>query len=171
MNNRFILVVMTAAVVTTTSGCTPFRNFFFGRGAECGLCNRLSTPLRRQAPPAAAQPTCNQPLAAQPRYVPQPSVYGCNPNPCATGYVPAGQTMRAYPADPYCCGTGYAAGGIVDGQGYVQPYSGVWQPAPTDAQGYRTNYMGYPDVGYRVDEDGNRIVYEDPLPPGARAVN
>ncbi|QDV44926.1 hypothetical protein Enr13x_47970 [Stieleria neptunia] len=173
MNNRIILVAMTVAVVTTTSGCTPFRNFFFGRGANCGLCTRLSTPLRRQAPLAAAQPTCNQPLAAQPRYTPPAAGYGCNPDPCATGYAPAARTMSAYPADPYCCPPGYGAaqGGIVNGQGYIQPYSGAWQPRPTDSQGYRANYWGYPDVGYRVDADGDRIIYEEPLPDGARAVN
>jgi len=168
MNTRFILVVMTAFVVTTTSGCTPFRNFFFGRGARCGLCSRLSTPLRRQAPLAArAQPTCNQPNYAQPQY--RPLASGCNTNPGSLAYAPAGQAISGYPSDPYCCpsGGGVQQGTIIDGQ----PYGGVWQPAPTDNQGYRMNYQGYPDIGYKVDRDGNRIVYEEPLPAGASAVN
>lgn len=171
MNNRLILTVMTAAVVTTTSGCAPFRNFFFGRGARCGLCTRLSAPLRRQvAPLATAQPTCNQPACVQPQYAPLAAGSGCYSDPCATGYAPSvnyGQTTSAYPSDPYCCPIG---NGVQQGMSpYMQPYGSDWQPRA--GQDYQSNYLGYPDYGYRIDENGDRIVYEEPLPPGARAVN
>lgn len=174
MNKRILMVVLTAAVVTTTSGCTPFRNFFFGRGAKCGLCNRLQAPFQRHAPVAAApQPTCNQPTYVQPGYAAPAADCGCNPgsymapqasNTCGSG---CGSVTSGYGPDPYA---GVVGNGVTidNGQSY---YNGTWVPAPTDSQGYRSNYMGYPDTGYKVDRDGNRIIYEDPLPPNAQAVN
>jgi hypothetical protein len=56
---------------------------------------------------------------------------------------------------------------IVDGQPI---YGNNWQPAPVDNQGYRANSPAYIDNGYKVDNDGARIIQEDPLPPGANPI-
>lgn len=167
MNKRILTVVMIAAVVSTSTGCTPFRNFFFGRGARCGLCTRLSAPFRRQAPVTApAQPTCNQPTCIQPQYTPLAAGCGCEPGVVQTpGYGQPGTVSSACPCDPY---SGAVGNGVILGNG--QPaYGGTWYPS--DRERYRAEYMGYPDMGYKIDNDGARIISEDPLPAGAQAVN
>ena len=153
MNKRILMIVMVATLVSTSGGCAPFRNFFFGRGAQCGLCTKLRAPFQRTAPVAAAPaPTCNPPAYAQPQCGPAPG-YAYNPNPCATGnaYAPAansGTCNSCYGGDPYI-GNGV----------YGAPSSqGNWQQ--------RSDYKGY-----RIDNDGNQIIYEDPLPPGATVVD
>lgn len=147
MNKRILMIVMVAGLVSTTGGCTPFRDFFFGRGAKCGLCTKIRAPFQPVAP-AVVQPVppCNAP------------VYGCQPDPCAVGgvYAPApnaGTCNSCYGSDPY-------VGNGVYGAPAVQ---GDWQ------QRYNSNYAGYP--GYKIDRDGNRIIFEEPLPPGASVVN
>ena len=42
MNARIFSVVMAVTLVSLSSGCSGMRNFLFGRGARCGLCQRLS---------------------------------------------------------------------------------------------------------------------------------
>lgn len=66
MNIRLLAVLTAATLLTVSSGCAPFRNFFFGRGARCGSCNQ---------PTAIAAP-CNQPMAQA--YTTTQSC-GCNP--------------------------------------------------------------------------------------------
>ncbi|MEO1528273.1 MAG: hypothetical protein AAFX06_22860 [Planctomycetota bacterium] len=148
MNNRILTIVMTAVLLSTSTGCGVFRNFLFGRGARCGLCNRLSAPAQKLAPAAVpAAPACNTPTYVQPQ-VPQASC-GCQPDPC-------GQT-HAY--DPYLSG-GYVGSGMV----MESPiYGDNFQ-----ARAYQS-YMPAVDQGYKVDKDGARIIHEDPLPPGALA--
>ena len=158
MNKRIMMVVVAATLVSTAGGCTPFRNFFFGRGAKCGLCTRIRAPFKRDvpvtAPPATGcnQPACSQPVYNQPQYVPASPGCGCNSSPCQS---------------PCSSGYGYDPYGEVIGNGV----GGNWVPAPTDSQGYRANYQGYPDSGYRYDNDGARIIQEDPLPPGVVNAN
>ena len=45
MNTRILTIVGTLALLTLSSGCSGMRNFLFGRGARCGLCNKQRTPL------------------------------------------------------------------------------------------------------------------------------
>lgn len=163
MNKRIATIVMIAALVSTSGGCAPFRNFFFGRGAQCGLCTKLRAPFQRVLPPAVAAPAapCQQPTYVQPQYAPAPSP--CRtPDPCATApaYAPAQATAGNCCNDPYV-GNGIYGAPVVDGQ----PIYGDWQ------QRYNANYPGYANPGYRVDRDGSRIIDEEPLPPGATIVN
>ena len=176
MNKRIITVVMTAAVVATTSGCAPFRNFFFGRGAGCGLCNRLSMPgkggCRKNTPAPApcyapvntAPPACgNTPAYTQPPYAPAPGNCGCNSAPYvhSSGYAPeySGAVCEGCNSDPY---SGTVIGNGVSGDGFYQ--------APLNEQGVRANYPPPYDTGYRLDRDGARIIAEDPIPPGATII-
>jgi hypothetical protein len=74
MNNRFSTLVAAAVLVTLTSGCCgSLSNLWFGRGASCGLCNKL---------PCFGQPkfgnTMQAPCSPQPFVAPAPS---CQPAP------------------------------------------------------------------------------------------
>ena len=149
MNNRILLVVMTAALLTTSTGCGVFRNFLFGRGAKCGLCNRLQAPGSEDWPGSRAggsrvqhSDLC-QPLANR----------GCNP--CG----------QANTCDPYLTHSdpcGVVGSGMVYGGTTV--YGDNFQP-----RAYQS-YMPAIGQGYKVDNDGARIIHEEPLPPGAMAV-
>ncbi|MCO8121494.1 hypothetical protein NHH03_07080 [Stieleria sp. TO1_6] len=207
MNNRIVTLVMAAALVTTTTGCGPIRNFLFGQGAQCGLCNRVAAPFQPLAPSAVpAGPRCNTPTYLQPRFAPQqqrcapercaperygPAPYaqgpsqgscGCNQSPCQTpnqcnscgngsGYGPSGETViNGYGYDPYSSdviGNGVVSDTVIEGQPI---YSDTWMPAPLDSSGVRANYPNY-EQGYKLDDQGDRIIQEDPLPPGAFGVN
>ena len=161
MNNRIFLVVMTIAVLSTSTGCGVFRNFLFGRGAKCGLCNRLKAPAQKLGPAAVpAAPTCNTPTYVQPQ-VPQAHC-GCNPNPCGQA-----ATCDPYLSQGYDCGA--IGSGTVLGGTPIYGYGDNFQP-----RAYQS-YMpaieqGIVGQGYKVDKDGARIIHEDPLPPGAMAV-
>ena len=45
MNTRILTVAAVMTLLTLSSGCSGMRNFLFGRGARCGLCNSQRTPL------------------------------------------------------------------------------------------------------------------------------
>ncbi len=162
MEKRIVTVVMIAAFVSTSSGCAPFRNFFFGRGAQCGLCDRVKAPFQRILPRSVAPPAagCQQPTYVQPRHAPAP----CAPtNPCATGTPYGPPTAGAAGTgcnDPYI-GNGVYGAPVVEGQPI---YGGDWQ------QRYNANYYGGYSPGHRVDRDGAQIIHEEPLPPGAAIV-
>ncbi len=158
MDKRIVTVVMIAALVSLSSGCAPFRNFFFGRGAECGLCDRVKAPFQRILPRSVAPPpaSCPQPTHAQPPHAPA--------NPCGAGtqYAPQPNAAAAGNCgnDPYI-GNGTYGAPVVEGQPI---YGGDWQ------QRYNANYPGAYAPGYRVDRDGAQIIHEEPLPPGAAVV-
>jgi len=163
MNMRIVAVVMTAALVTTSTGCGRMQNFLFGRGARCGLCNRMAPPPA----PAMTQPPCGNP-----GHPPG----GCQcVDPCqnsyqGTGTPSYGPSYRAPAGDCSTCDpySSPVVGSAVS-PGVVEGYGSQWYPAPTDSQGYRSNLPAY-DQGYKVDKDGARILHEEPLPPGAMAV-
>lgn len=154
MNNRILLVVTTAAVLSTSTGCGVFRNFLFGRGARCGLCNRLSAPAQKAAPVAVpAAPTCNTPTYVQP----QPQAHcGCN------------NYTAANPCDPYL-NQGYGYGAV--GSGAILSDTPIYGDGfqPRSYPSYRPSIDQAHRQGYKVDNDGARIIHEDPLPPGAMA--
>ncbi|MCC9601379.1 hypothetical protein LOC67_12560 [Stieleria sp. JC731] len=154
MNKRPLMIVLAVLVTTSAGGCTPFRNFFFGRGAECGLCTRVAAPFRRTVPVAVAPaPTCNTPAYAQPVYAaPYNNACGCGPA-VADGCSPGGYAAYG-PYDGGVIGNGVAPGYYYN--------DGQWVPRQ-----YQANYGYYTAPGYRVDEDGDRIIFEEPLPPGA----
>lgn len=178
MNNRILMVLLASIVVTTLSGCCgPFRNFFFGRGARCGACNQPPAPMPGGATlPAPAQPRCNLPSLFHGRHQPDAGC-GCNSGDCQTPQVVdscgsgCGTTTSGYGSDPYSTtviGNGVMGETIVEGQTL---YGDQFVPAPTDSQGYRTNYAPSYDQSYKIDRDGLRIIQEDPMPPGARMIN
>lgn len=62
MMKRNLSVVAVVLLLSTSSGCSGMRNFLFGRGAQCGLCNRGGgSPL---VPPAAGAPYGPPPAAS-----------------------------------------------------------------------------------------------------------
>ncbi|MEO1614258.1 MAG: hypothetical protein AAFV88_00325 [Planctomycetota bacterium] len=155
MNKRLVMVLLSMTVITTSSGCAPFRNFFFGRGAKCGLCTRITAPFQKSAPLAApAAAPCQTPTYVQP--LPQPCApapqCGCGPG-TYQGYGPAvpGTTGSMYAPDPYM-------NNVVPNQPI---YGDSFVPRTLD---YQSNY---PSQGYKLDKNGDRIIYEEPLPPGA----
>ena len=155
MNKRIATIVMIAALVSTAGGCAPFRNFFFGRGAQCGLCNKLRAPFQRVLPQAVAPPVtpCQQPAYVQPPCVTAPPPCGA-PNPCATGSTYGPAVSGAVAGN--CCGDPYIGNGVygapVNGQG---AYGSDWQ------ERYNANYPDYYSPGYKVDRDGSRIIHEE----------
>jgi hypothetical protein len=170
MEKRIVTVVMIAALVSMSSGCAPFRNFFFGRGAQCGgFCDRVKAPFQRILPRSVAPPPagCQQPTYVQPQHAPAPCAPApCAPaprapaprapaNPCATGTPYGPSTAATGCNDPYI-GNGVYGAPVVEGQPI---YGGDWQ------QRYNANYPGY-----KVDRDGAQIIHEEPLPPGAAIV-
>jgi len=43
MNRRVITIVLLLTVLPLASGCSGMKNFIFGKGARCGICNRGAT--------------------------------------------------------------------------------------------------------------------------------
>lgn len=152
MNRRLALIILPLTVMLVSSGCAPFRNFFFGQGARCGMGSRISAPFQKRGPVAAPAP-CQSPA---PTYV-QPLSQPCGPHPCAP-QAPCG--CGPHPCESY------------SGSSYVDPYLNTVVPGqplydgfqPRATPSYQSNYPGY---GYKVDERGDRIIYEEPLPNGA----
>lgn len=162
MNTRIRSIVVAVTLLSLTSGCSGMRNFLFGRGARCGTCSAISGPAsnpgydnRGQAPCSPeSQSPCNQSVVGVPH-----NGCGCN---AAYGSAYAGQCEcggeTQYTTDPYLSGgtmpyEGQIIGETVTG-GQVYPNS----VAPIQPDGF--------DVRARkFDSDGNRILWEEPLPP------
>lgn len=158
MNTRILSIVAVVTLVSTSSGCSGMRNFLFGKGARCGLCN--STPGGSPGPqfgntmqaPCGA-PSCGQPLAGpSPGYAGPPQ--GCGSDGYASG---------PYAGGGYSCGTcGTPMSGDC-GCGYSDPYMsggtvGVPQSAPTMVP----QIQGDDFSARRFDNDGSRILWEEP---------
>ncbi|MEM6470375.1 MAG: hypothetical protein AAF802_12535 [Planctomycetota bacterium] len=152
MNKRLAMIVLSVTVLSISSGCAPFRNFFFGKGARCGLGSRISAPFQRTTPLATAPAPCQAPAPVHVQPLHQPCApapqCGCGPGVYQPTYGPA--TTGSLYADPYL--------GSVNGQ----PIYDDFYARPQES--LRPNYS---DNGYKVDENGHRIIYEEPLPPGA----
>ncbi|MEM8913947.1 MAG: hypothetical protein AAGC97_19475, partial [Planctomycetota bacterium] len=192
MVNRKITFVTLAFLAMVSTGCTGGRSCLFGRGARCGLCSRVGAiggavnPFRRNNP---APPACNVPYAsvAPPAYAPQAHAPACNQpvyggpmvaGDCGCGPAYGGYTM-GMPAEPSCES---CQGGSTVYHG-VDPYLGTSSyGAPVMGNemildgGYGTSGIMSDDFQPRqygarkVDAQGDVIVREDPLPPGARVM-
>lgn len=202
MTIRSFTLVTLVMVMGSATGCGGMKNFLFGRGARCGLCNRgaVPAPVNPAAPAQPAAPGCG--------LLPRCGLFGRKPAPTHTPPVactpPAG--YAPLPTRPDVCrdgntGQGYVGSGCVDG-GYSMGMGGDCGCAPgygaAPSQGGvvdpylrgGVNNGGYPiDGDYsggviqgdgfqprtyqsnRVDEHGDRIISEEPLPPGARVVD
>ena len=161
MNNRIFTVALIATIVSLSSGCSGMRNFMFGRGARCGLCNRGAAPAApapqfgntMQAP--CGPPACNQPYAAP--------AQNCCPDPYVQPYASGG----------YSCGScgSPSAGDCGCGYGYVDPYT---NSIPSGAVGVPSTGQPMGNVApmapvqpddfsaRRFDNDGSRIIWEEP---------
>ena len=217
MKNRILTVVTIASLLSMFSGCGTMRNFFFGRGARCGICNTINQPRqplfpRRQVPvpPASTYgpavqtqiaPGCNICNQATPQmgcgveagcghemgcgieagcghevhsgtcncgvansYGPAISNYGPSVDPylggVSSGYIDGG-TVSSGVVDG-----GVLHGGVV-GEGIINSYPVDGTVLPEG------NWYQRPELqqSFKVDQDGHRIISEEPLPPGATPVN
>lgn len=122
MTIRSFTLVTLVMVMGSATGCGGMRNFFFGRGARCGLCSRIGavgTAINPLAPPPNAAPVAP---AAPGCGTPRCGLFNRNPAPtyappvaqapqCPTSYAPAPYQA---PCQGGCVGSGYASGGYVD---------------------------------------------------------
>ena len=61
MNTRILTVVGAVTLLCTMTGCSGMKSFLFGRGARCGLCNRLQAPATA---PLAGQIPLTKPIGS-----------------------------------------------------------------------------------------------------------
>jgi len=197
MSIRTFTIVTLVMVMSSATGCGGMRNFLFGRGAGCGLCNRIG-----------AVGNAINPLAPAPGVAPvagvAPPKRGCglfNRNP-APIYAPPVACAPAPNCANECVGSGYGYGGYVD-NGYASAMPGDCQSC-TSHGGYESGVvhdpylaapvMGneYPVDGYsnggipsggwydrnnapygarKFDSQGDEIISESPMPAGARVID
>jgi len=91
MNTRICSVIAVMTLMSFSTGCTGIKNFLFGRGARCGLCNLGgSAPQFGNAMQAPNGQPCQQPAC------------GCNGN--GSMYSSQSGCNNNYVADPYQSG-------------------------------------------------------------------
>lgn len=200
MSIRNLTLVMLVLVTGSSTGCGGMKNFLFGRGARCGLANRVGA-VGNALNPLAPAPGINQaPGFAQSGGCGTPSGCGLFSRNNAPAYAPpvayAGPTCNES-----CVGSGYVDGGYIDG-GYINgghsmgtagacescnSYGGHYEGVVSDpylgnpvngySDGYSGGYQGdnfYDRNSYqsrRFDSRGDEIISESPLPPGAQIIN
>lgn len=210
MTIRSLTLVALVTVLSSSSGCSGMKNFMFGRGASCGLCNRARAigtainPLAAAPTPAPAAPGCRLPGCGlfgrnqTPGYAP-PTAYAPAPM-CAPTYAPSynpsyaeGQGGYAAPGyyDGECADPGYSAampgdcgcgtacggtcgsanngGGAYEG-GVVDPYlgnGGYSGGNVMQGDGFQSRNYG----ARRFDDQGDRIISQDPMPSGMEYTN
>ncbi|MCM2374017.1 hypothetical protein [Aporhodopirellula aestuarii] len=159
MTIRSFTLVTLVMVMGSATGCGGMRNFFFGRGARCGLCSRagaVGTAINPLAPPpntvpvAPAAPLFNAPRCrlfgrnAAPTYAPPVAVAPMAPcqGVCQDGYAGGAYVDDCYsagmagdcgsPCGGQCGGSSY--GGVQYDGGVVDPYlgSGVYDGGYTN---------------------------------------
>ena len=140
MNTRIYTVIAIMTLMSFSTGCTGIKNFLFGRGARCGLCNLggLAPQFGNAMQAPNGQTPCQQPGC------------GCNGN----GQVYSAQScggcgVNNYGvADPYQ--SGQVMGGAIPQSGQVMGGSGV----SIQADSFNAR---------RFDNDGSRILWEEPV--------
>lgn len=190
MNTRTFSVVVFASLLTLTSGCGGVRNFLFGRGARCGLCQKgtpqFGNTMQAPAPygPAAA-PTCQTPPYQAPSWnhgvATAPSA-GCGCNDYAGSTCGQCQSNTYGSAYGGSCGCGvfggyenvvadpYMSGQVVNGT----VYGGGQIISDTVVGGPTVGGQVYPSPpvqndnfqARKFDSDGNRILWEEPISQG-----
>lgn len=152
MNARICSIIAVMSLMSFSVGCSGMRNFLFGRGARCGLCNRNAAPAPQfgntmQAPCGA--PTCQS-----------ASQGGCGCNGQAYSAQPCGNCGSTMPGN---CGCGIMSGG------YVDPYmSGQMIPSGVPQNGTviappGTTIQSDGFSARKFDNDGSRILWEEPV--------
>lgn len=56
MNRRVFTIVLFVTIVPLGTGCSGMKNFIFGRGAPCGICNRGALPMTGSHDPCGCPP-------------------------------------------------------------------------------------------------------------------
>ena len=184
MNNRIFPVIAVVTLMALSSGCSGMRNFLFGRGARCGLCNTLSnvTPQfgnTMQAP--YGQQTYAPQSAAPSRGCGLTRLFGRGQANAAPTCGPCGEGHVMQYGDCGCgnvcgnsCGGGtyggvvtdpYMSGQVIDGS---MPYEGQIVGEST-YPGSAAPIQSDDFSARKFDSDGNRILWEEPLPPGVTA--
>lgn len=158
--NRNVSVVAVVLLLSTSSGCSGMKNFLFGRGAQCGVCNQAASPtllpngLAPYAPPvASADCGCNGHAAGD--VCTGDATYGSY----GAAYGPGVEYSNSYGpgvSDPY--GEQIIGGGVIYGQGAMGPGTII-------DGGYVPGSMSD-----NFDARGDRIIRQDPLPPGVQAL-
>lgn len=195
MNNRVVTVVLAAMLVTLSSGCcSSMSNLWFGRGARCGLCNTLSSNVPRfgnclklpcrEKQCASPAPQCSTPYQS----VPYQSA------PYQGVQQPPQWKSPAYSSAPASdCGCNNYAGIVNEGSSYGSSYGGdcngqcgvegygntVHDPYLSGdsiplggGQGVPGNFAPIESDDFqsrKFDTDGNKILWEEPLPSGTVA--
>jgi len=183
MNIRNVWFSLLLLTTVCSTGCSGMRNFFFGRGARCGLCSRLGTagqalnPLApsptTRAPCGAAPYAPAAPYAAAPAYAPAPTcgMGGGAPGPMAYGGNACGSGISGgysvgMPADCGCGSESYPSGAnYYGGSDYVTPgYETVVPNGVIEGDNFQNRAYG----ARRYDSQGDWIVQEEQVPPGVR---
>ena len=139
MNTRICSVIAIMTLVSFSTGCTGIKNFLFGRGARCGLCNGGSLAPQFGNAMQAPNPngSCQQPAGYNGQVYSAQPCGGCGstvPNHCGCGNYGV--------ADPY------QSGQVIPQNGQVMGGTGV--PMQTDGFNAR-----------KFDTDGSRILWEE----------
>ena len=139
MNTRICSVIAIMTLVSFSTGCTGIKNFLFGRGARCGLCNGGSLAPQFGTAMQAPNPngSCQQPAGYNGQVYSAQPCGGCGstvPNHCGCGNYGV--------ADPY------QSGEVIPQNGQVMGGTGV--PMQTDGFNAR-----------KFDTDGSRILWEE----------
>ena len=139
MNTRICSVIAIMTLVSFSTGCTGIKNFLFGRGARCGLCNGGSLAPQFGNAMQAPNPngSCQQPAGYNGHVYSAQPCGGCGstvPNHCGCGNYGV--------ADPY------QSGQVIPQNGQVM--GGTAVPMQTDGFNAR-----------KFDTDGSRILWEE----------
>ncbi|WP_236622420.1 hypothetical protein [Novipirellula maiorica] len=176
MNTRFMSVVAAMTLLLVSSGCGTLKQFWFGRGARCGLCNRTQSVLPGNLgvlpQPAPCTQTPYAPVAPQPQVplavAPTP---GCECNTYTGPELGCGSEVAA--KCPSCNSVSSGYGGNLGYGTSLDQYGNVVNDPYL--QGEIVGSSIYGDSGNIISDDfdarGDRIISRDPLPPGAVPAN
>jgi hypothetical protein len=161
MNVRFVALIATVAVITTSSGCSGMRNFLFGRGAACGVCPSQGPGYGLPGPELGCgmEPGCGY----EPTCGHEPPRFGGLRRGCG---LFGGGICRG--SDSCGCGAN-AHPGVTSGYGAFpgvvnDPY--MYDGAVIGSEMIGGPYNGYPNtiVGDNFDSRGGQIMSVDPTP-------
>ena len=191
MNTRFVSVVASVMLLLVSSGCGTLRQFWFGRGARCGLCNNTQSILPGrpallpqaapclQAPYAPVTPQPQVPLAVAPNAGCECNTYA-GPQYGVQGELGCGSEVAA--KCPACATNSSGYGNVVGDYGYdssSDQYGNVvndpYLQGDIVGSSVYDNGTVYGNPSNIISDDfdarGDRIISRDPLPPGAVPAN
>lgn len=142
MSVRSLSIVALVIVTGSATGCGGMKNFLFGRGAQCGLCNRIGAvgnainPLAAAPGVMPANGTCNSPRGGC-------NLFNRNPAPV---YAPP----VAYAPTETCsggCGNGGYSMGMAGDCESCHSYSGGYHEGVVGDSYINDPYLGSPVMG------------------------